>query len=64
MDVVSYTADFTFLYRQRQLNNTNTPFSLAQKFLPRELLQEVRMAPPSGKSKKRKRSRLETIDEE
>ncbi|QDS68070.1 hypothetical protein FKW77_009887 [Venturia effusa] len=54
----------TLMKRQRLLNNSNTPFSLAQKFLPRELLQEVRMAPPSGKSRKRKRSRLETIDEE
>ena len=32
--------------RQRLLSTTSTPFSLAQKFLPRELLQQIRMAPP------------------
>jgi histone H3/H4 len=34
------------MYRQRQINATTTPFSLAQRHLPRELLQELRMAPP------------------
>ena len=33
-------------FRQRQTNATTTAFSLAQKFLPRELLQELRMVPP------------------
>ncbi|KAH8601953.1 centromere kinetochore component CENP-T-domain-containing protein [Bisporella sp. PMI_857] len=33
----------TLMRRQRQTNATTTPFSLAQKFLPRELLQELRM---------------------
>jgi len=56
-------ANPTNLYRQRQLNNNTTTFSLAQKFLPRELLQEIRMAPPA-KAKKRKRPRMETIEEE
>ncbi|RAL67800.1 hypothetical protein DID88_008527 [Monilinia fructigena] len=32
--------------RQRQINATTTPFSLAQSRLPRELLQDVRMIPP------------------
>ncbi|KAI9819198.1 MAG: hypothetical protein M1827_007354 [Pycnora praestabilis] len=36
----------TLMKRQRQINATTTPFSVAQKYLPRELLQEVRMAPP------------------
>lgn len=49
------------MYRQRQVNAATTPFSLAQKFLPRELLQELRMPPPT----KAKRSRqLERVDEE
>jgi hypothetical protein len=44
------------------VNATTTPFSLAQKFLPRELVQEVRMPPINVR--KRKRSRMETIEEE
>ncbi|KAG9231674.1 centromere kinetochore component CENP-T-domain-containing protein [Amylocarpus encephaloides] len=36
----------TLMARQRQTNATTTPFSLAQKHLPRELLQELRMVPP------------------
>lgn len=51
------------LCRQRLLNANTTPFSLAQKFLPRELLQEIRMPTPA-KSKKAKKRRMETIDEE
>jgi hypothetical protein len=51
------------LYRQRQVNANSTPFSLAQKFLPRELLQEVRMAPQPNLKRKR-RPRMETIEEE
>jgi hypothetical protein len=49
--------------RQRQLNDHNTIFSVAQKHLPGELLQAVRMpaAPVKGKGKKRK---LGTIMEE
>ncbi|KAI9813506.1 MAG: hypothetical protein M1832_006304 [Thelocarpon impressellum] len=55
------------MYRQRQINATTTPFSLAQRHLPRELLQEVRMPPASVKGKparKRRRAELETVDEE
>ncbi|KAJ9161668.1 Centromere protein T [Coniochaeta hoffmannii] len=33
--------------RQRQINASTTPFSLAQRYLPRELLQEMRMPPPA-----------------
>ncbi|KAK6580580.1 hypothetical protein PZA11_006816 [Diplocarpon coronariae] len=36
----------TLMARQRQTNATTTPFSLAQRYLPRELLQELRMTPP------------------
>lgn len=53
----------TLMKRQRQINANTTSFSLAQKLLPRELLQEIRMAPPT-KLKRRKRKRTETIDEE
>ncbi|OCL02758.1 hypothetical protein AOQ84DRAFT_382334 [Glonium stellatum] len=52
----------TLMKRQRQINANTTSFSLAQKLLPRELLQEIRMAPPT-KLKKTKRVRMETIDE-
>ncbi|KAF2757478.1 hypothetical protein EJ05DRAFT_476728 [Pseudovirgaria hyperparasitica] len=55
----------TLMKRQRQLNATNTPFFLAQRYLPRELLQEMRMPAPKVKSKAHKRKRrLETVDEE
>ena len=49
--------------RQRQLNATTTPFSLAQRYLPRELLQDIRMAPPS-KTRAKKVQRLDPIQEE
>ncbi|KAL4885024.1 centromere kinetochore component CENP-T-domain-containing protein [Aspergillus karnatakaensis] len=40
-------ADVTALMRrQRHLNNTTTVFSLAQKYLPKELLQDMRLALP------------------
>lgn len=48
--------------RQRVVNEGATTFSLAQKFLGRELCQEIRM--PVTKSKGRKRKRLDTIREE
>jgi histone H3/H4 len=40
--------------RQRQTNATTTPFSLAQRYLPRELLQEMRMVPPPQLKKEQK----------
>jgi len=50
----------TLMKRQRLTNSTTTAFSLAQRFLPRELVQELRMAPPS----KFKRGRqLEVVNE-
>ncbi|KAF2146234.1 uncharacterized protein K452DRAFT_324237 [Aplosporella prunicola CBS 121167] len=50
--------------RQRQISASTTPFSLAQKYLPRELLQEVRMPRAAPKArKKRRRGKMETIEE-
>lgn len=50
--------------RVRLRNANTTKFSLAQKHLPRELLQYLRMPPPKLPVSKRKRKRMETIDEE
>ena len=47
----------TLMGRQRVLNAGTTPFSLAQKFLPRELLQELRMPPPNDEKKRIRRTR-------
>ncbi|KAL2269544.1 hypothetical protein VTJ83DRAFT_1728 [Remersonia thermophila] len=44
----------TLMKRQRQINPRTTLFSLAQRHLPRELLQEVRMPPPIVPKKRRK----------
>ncbi|KAI1001011.1 hypothetical protein K3495_g7187 [Podosphaera aphanis] len=33
----------TLMARQRQIDSTTTPFSLARRYLPQELLQEIRM---------------------
>lgn len=44
------------IYRQRQTSTTATPFALAQKHLPRELLQELRMPVPAPLKKRRRRS--------
>ncbi|KAH8757557.1 centromere kinetochore component CENP-T-domain-containing protein [Diaporthe sp. PMI_573] len=47
----------TLMRRQRQVNANTTPFALAQRHLPRELLQELRMPPPGRvQAKKRRRS--------
>ena len=54
----------TLMKRQRIVGEKDTVFSLAQKILPRELLQEVRMPPPVIKGRLGKRKRLETIAEE
>ncbi|KAF1992302.1 hypothetical protein K402DRAFT_443119 [Aulographum hederae CBS 113979] len=56
--------------RQRVVGGGSTVFSMAQKYLPRELVQEVRMAPPvvkgrgRGKGKKRAKRVIESIPEE
>ncbi|KAK1826710.1 centromere protein T [Podospora conica] len=44
----------TLLKKQRQVSSHVTPFALAQRHLPRELLQELRMAPPVPPKKRRK----------
>ncbi|KAI9050345.1 hypothetical protein LZ554_005511 [Drepanopeziza brunnea f. sp. 'monogermtubi'] len=49
----------TLMARQRQTNATTTPFSLAQRYLPRELLQELRMVPPPKLKKGRQLNRIE-----
>ncbi|KAI9674997.1 MAG: hypothetical protein M1817_001403 [Caeruleum heppii] len=54
----------TLMKRQRQINTNTTPFSLAQRHLPRELLQDIRMAPPSKVRKRSNRRQLDTVEEE
>ncbi|KAI9888777.1 MAG: hypothetical protein M1814_006282 [Vezdaea aestivalis] len=49
----------TLMKRQRQLTANTTPFSLAQKFLPGELLHDIHMA---EKAKPWKRKRLSVTD--
>ncbi|KAH7405741.1 centromere kinetochore component CENP-T-domain-containing protein [Phaeosphaeria sp. MPI-PUGE-AT-0046c] len=49
--------------RTRKTTNSSTSFSLAQKMLPRELLQQLRMEPPK-KLRGQKRKRLNTVQEE
>ncbi|KAJ4298593.1 hypothetical protein N0V88_003623 [Collariella sp. IMI 366227] len=44
----------TLMKRQRQINPNTTPFALAQRHLPRELLQELRMPPPAPPKKRRR----------
>jgi hypothetical protein len=47
------------------LNQNTTLFSLASKYLPRELLQNIRMVPQvKAKKRKRARARMEPIEEE
>ncbi|KAH8907929.1 hypothetical protein BR93DRAFT_926953 [Coniochaeta sp. PMI_546] len=50
--------------RQRQINSSTTPFSLAQRYLPRELLQELRMTPPAPLKKSRAAGSRANDDEE
>ncbi|KAI0534405.1 centromere kinetochore component CENP-T-domain-containing protein [Xylaria digitata] len=47
----------TLMRRQRQTNASTTPFALAQRHLPRELLQELRMPVPVPSKPPRKKSR-------
>ncbi|PBP22994.1 hypothetical protein BUE80_DR006163 [Diplocarpon rosae] len=54
----------TLMARQRQTNATTTPFALAQRYLPRELLQELRMVTPSKLKKGRQLYRVEEEEEE
>ncbi|KAI1261583.1 centromere kinetochore component CENP-T-domain-containing protein [Xylariaceae sp. FL1019] len=54
----------TLMRRQRQTNSSITPFTLAQRHLPRELLQEVRMPVPVTKKFSRKKARRSDVDGE
>ncbi|KAI8627862.1 hypothetical protein F5Y19DRAFT_157308 [Xylariaceae sp. FL1651] len=54
----------TLMRRQRQTNATTTPFALAQRHLPRELLQELRMPTPAPSKGPRKRARQVNIEGE
>ncbi|KAJ2969974.1 hypothetical protein NUW58_g9837 [Xylaria curta] len=47
----------TIMRRQRQTSASTTPFALAQRYLPRELLQELRMPVPVPSKAPRKKSR-------
>jgi hypothetical protein len=51
------------VYRTRKTTNNSTAFSLAQKLLPRELVQQLRMEPPR-KLKGQKRKRVPATQEE
>lgn len=53
-----------YIARQRQTNANATPFSLAQKYLPRELLQELRMVPPSKLKQGKQLDIVEEADED
>ncbi|KAK2058497.1 hypothetical protein LY76DRAFT_55642 [Colletotrichum caudatum] len=53
----------TLMRRQRQTSQTATPFSLAQRHLPRELLQELRMPKPPPPAEPRKKRRRVTNGE-
>ena len=50
--------------RQRLIGKGQTVFSLAQKYLPRELVGEIRMAPTKGTKKRKRGKQMETIAEE
>ncbi|KAI0192826.1 hypothetical protein F4808DRAFT_442627 [Astrocystis sublimbata] len=54
----------TLMRRQRQTNASTTPFALAQRHLPRELLQELRMPVPVVSKAPRKKTRHGDIVEE
>ncbi|KAJ4373843.1 hypothetical protein N0V83_002582 [Neocucurbitaria cava] len=61
--VIEESDVIALMKRTRKTTSTNTSFSLAQRLLPRELLQQLRMEPPM-KLKGQKRKRLNTIQEE
>ncbi|KAH6648706.1 centromere kinetochore component CENP-T-domain-containing protein [Truncatella angustata] len=55
----------TLMRRQRQIGASVTPFSLAQRYLPRELLQELRMpVPPPTKAPRKKSSNIDAEEDE
>ncbi|KAF8249707.1 hypothetical protein K440DRAFT_205961 [Wilcoxina mikolae CBS 423.85] len=54
---INETDAVQLLRRQRKINLQTTTFSLAQKHLPRELSQEIRMLVPDGKARAKRSSR-------
>ncbi|KAI1499979.1 centromere kinetochore component CENP-T-domain-containing protein [Biscogniauxia marginata] len=54
----------TLMRRQRQTSASTTPFALAQRYLPRELLQELRMSVPTPSKAPRKKSKQVGVDGE
>ncbi|KAI1811669.1 hypothetical protein GGS20DRAFT_561910 [Poronia punctata] len=54
----------TLMRRQRQTSASTTPFALAQRHLPRELLQELRMPVPIPSKGPRKKTRPVEVDGE
>lgn len=54
----------TLMRRQRQTSSSTTPFALAQRYLPRELLQELRMPVPPPTKVPRTKSRTTEGDGE
>ncbi|KAI0019089.1 hypothetical protein F4780DRAFT_780794 [Xylariomycetidae sp. FL0641] len=54
----------TLMRRQRQTNASTTPFALAQRYLPRELLQELRMPVPVPSKAPRKKAKRAKVDGE
>ncbi|KAI3321492.1 hypothetical protein HD806DRAFT_154156 [Xylariaceae sp. AK1471] len=54
----------TLMRRQRQTSASTTPFSLAQRHLPRELLQELRMPVPIPSKPPRKKARHVDVEGE
>ncbi|KAH9884031.1 centromere kinetochore component CENP-T-domain-containing protein [Xylariomycetidae sp. FL2044] len=48
----------TLMRRQRQTNASTTPFALASRHLPRELIQELRMPVPTPSKASRKKSKV------
>ncbi|KAK2594672.1 hypothetical protein QQS21_007648 [Conoideocrella luteorostrata] len=54
----------TLMRRQRQITSDATMFSLAQRYLPRELLQELKMTAPVGGKIPRKRRRQDEEETE
>ncbi|PKS09368.1 hypothetical protein jhhlp_003982 [Lomentospora prolificans] len=54
----------TLMRRQHQVGSSTTPFSLAQKHLPRELLQHLRMPVPMPARKRRRKTGDNAEEEE
>ena len=54
----------TLMGRQRLVGKGQTVFSLAQKYLPRELVGEIKMTPTKGTKKRKKGKQMEAIAEE